>query len=61
MAKPYQVWIKQCDEWRCVFDAHNPIAAHDYCMNNVVHGNNVQRIEIRDLTGVIETLFDKSW
>lgn len=61
MTKPYSVWCKQCDEWRCLLTTHNPVEAHDYANNRIVHGNNVQRIEIRDLTGVLETLFDSSW
>jgi hypothetical protein len=58
---PYQVWVKQCDEWRCLFSSHNPVEADDYAKNRVVHGNNVQRIELRDLEGPLETYFDASW
>ena len=59
--KPYSVWVKQCDEWRCLLSTHNPIEAHEYAMENVVHGHNVQRIEVRDLTGPLETVFDNTW
>jgi len=58
---PYSVWVKQSGDWRCVFSTHNPPDAHSYATQNVVHGNNVQRIEVRDLTGTLETVFDSTW
>lgn len=59
--KPYQVWCKQSDEWKMLFDSHTPLDCEDYAHDNVHHGNNVQRIEIRDLTGVLRTVYDSSW
>ena len=59
--EPYQVWVKQCDEWNCLFSSYNPIDARDYAENNVVWGNNVQRIELRDYEGVLQTFYDNKW
>ena len=60
--KPYQVWIKQDNvEWRCVFSTHNPVDATDYANNNITHGNNVERVEIRDLCGQLGAVYDRSW
>ncbi len=59
--KPYQVWCKQSDQWRCLLSTHNPVEAHNYAQRNIVHGNNVQRIEVRDLTGTLAAHYDSSW
>jgi hypothetical protein len=59
--KPYQVWCKQCDGWRCLYATDDPIEAHLFAWHNIHHGNNVQRVEVRDLTGVLETVYDEGW
>jgi hypothetical protein len=60
--KPNQVWIKQDNvDWRCIFSSHSPMEARDYAMHNVAHGNNVERIELRDLTGSLGAVYDRSW
>lgn len=60
--KPYQVWVMQCDEWRCVFSSHNPIEATDYAKTRISYtGKSVQRVELRDLTGPLDTIYDSSW
>ena len=61
-AKPIQVWVKMADEWKCVFSAHSPPEARYYAYEAVAKDpTRVQRVEIRDLTGVLETVFDQRW
>jgi hypothetical protein len=59
--KPYQVWCKQHNEWRCLYSSHNPTSCRDFALYNIHHGNNVQRIELRDLEGPLETFYDATW
>jgi hypothetical protein len=60
--KPYQVWIKQDNvAFRCVMSSDNPSECFRYVSEKISHGNNVERIEVRDLDGSIETIFDRSW
>jgi len=59
--KPYQVWWKRFGGWRMVFDTHTPSEAHEYARDRVAHGGITERIEVRDLTGVLSTVFDASW
>lgn len=59
--KPNQVWVKQSGEWHCVFDSHSPLDARYFAWNHVAHSGNVERVEVRDLTGPLVTVFDWSW
>lgn len=59
--KPYQVWVKQSGTFNMLFDSHNPVECKTYALENIHQGNNVERIEIRDLTGPVETIFDSGW
>jgi hypothetical protein len=60
--KPYSVWIKQDNvQFRSLYYSHSPMDCLDYGKDKVCHGNNVERIEIRDLDSCVCTLFDRSW
>jgi len=60
--KPWQVWLKQDGSFSgCILGTHNPVEAWDYARNKIVHGNNVEWIEIRDLIGPLETIWRRSW
>lgn len=61
MSKPYSVHWKRQDEWVELYSSHEPDKARDYAVNNIVHGHITQRIEIRDGSGVLETVYDSSW
>jgi phosphoglycolate phosphatase-like HAD superfamily hydrolase len=59
--KPYSVWVKQQGEWSLCFETHNPTDAREYAVDHIHFGRPIERIEIRDLTGVLETVWDGSW
>lgn len=61
MPKPYTVWWKRQDEWKMLFDTHNPTEAKEYARNNISHSGITQRIEIRDHSGALEIVFDSAW
>lgn len=56
------VYIKQDGApWRSAFRSWSFSDCVDYAHNNVVHGNNVQRIEVRDGMGSRIAIYDRSW
>jgi methylase of polypeptide subunit release factors len=61
--KPYSVWIKwDTDEWYKVFETDCAPCASDYAKHNVAKGGwHIKRIEVRDLTGPLQTTWDRSW
>lgn len=60
--KPYSVWVKmEGRDWRMLFESHVPNEAHEFAQTKVYHGGPVERVEVRDLTGPIATVFDRSW
>jgi len=60
-AKPYQVWWKRQGEWKMVYSSDDPVAARGHAYNEISLGPITERIEIRDGSGVMETVYDKSW
>lgn len=55
---PYSLWIKQVGVWKELFSAHNPVILEDMATGNVSYsGPSVERVEIRDLTGVVTSLY----
>jgi hypothetical protein len=59
---PYTVRIKQTGtNWRVVYESHSYLICVHYAKTNIVHGNNVERIEIHDLDGCVDTIYDKTW
>lgn len=62
--KPYQVWIKfkvaGGGAWKCMFSSHNPSNTRSYATQNICW-DGVSRIELRDLGGTLETLYDENW
>lgn len=61
MSKPYSVHWKRQGEWKELFSSHDPAEARDYAFNEVSLGPITERIEIRDGSGVLETVYDKAW
>ena len=60
--KSYQVWVKQDGvDWQAVFLSDDPVAATEFAKKKIYHGNNVERIELRDRTGCLETFYDRNW
>ena len=61
--KPYSVWIKHdTDEWTLAFASWSPSDAREYARNKISYtGWHIVRVELRDRTGVLETVFDRSW
>ena len=55
------VWWKRQGEWVNLFETQNLLEASDYAANKIVHGGITERIEIRDGTGVLETVYDSTW
>ena len=62
MLKPYQVWVKQANaERQCLFSSHSYKECEGFALDRIVHGNNVERIEICDPTGPVCTIYEKNW
>lgn len=61
MSKPYSVHWKRQGEWKEVFSSGHLAEARDYAFNKVSLGHITERIEIRDPSGVLETVYDKAW
>ena len=53
-------WKRQ-DEWKELGSFHDLDSALDYANNSITHGHITQRIEIRDGTGVLRTVYDSNW
>jgi hypothetical protein len=61
MAPTFEIWVKQCGIWHMPFVSNSPSEANDYAFTRIVWGNNVERVEVRDKSGVLNTFFDSSW
>ena len=59
--KPYSVHWKRQGEWKEVFSCDDFAEARDHAFNKISLGHITERIEIRDSSGPVETVYDKSW
>lgn len=58
----YRVMVKQKNaDMKEAFSSHWFSETKDYANNNIVHGNNVERIEIHDHESCVDVVFDASW
>lgn len=57
----YHVKCKQQGEWRTLFSSDDPTRAARYAWERIHYGNNVERVEIHDEDGCLETTFDSTW
>jgi hypothetical protein len=57
----YFVRYKQQGVWYTCCHTNNPSRAKKFARENIYHGNSIERIEVHDLTGPLETVYDSSW
>lgn len=55
------VWWKRQGEWKELKSFALLQDALDYAMINITHGHITERIEVRQGTEVIRTVYDESW
>lgn len=57
------VWIKFDNAgWRCVVSCYSPNEVREYALERVVHGNNVERVELREPTGeCFDVIYSRDW
>jgi hypothetical protein len=52
------VWVKIANQWRAVFASDDRTEAKQFALEQVCHGSAVERVELRDLAGAVEPIFE---
>jgi hypothetical protein len=56
-----QVWVKIANHWRAAFASDDRNEARQFSNEQIRHGGAVERIELRDMAGMAEPIFDMTW
>jgi hypothetical protein len=57
----FSVWVKLNGNWTSAFSSNDRADAKSWAQEHIRFGSAVEKIELRDLFGAVEPIYDMTW